>query len=191
MALAQKTGEAINRASVMRFKERDALVLVEERTHDYPRALVLISILDGLWTSCETEPYPCEARNSSRLLDYPIVRRGVGDIARGLCGERYDDFGHMAKHPIRGVMQCYKSFDESPGINVLAEGWCKIRGSKASSEALQRLLLMDPGARFRISRGGKVSKEAFFEWDGKTLSVWQKGGIFPVHPEDEDEGEII
>ena len=96
------------------------------------------------------------------------------------------------RHPDAGTITDWETFPPS-GITVLARGY-KAQGDagRMGGHAV-KLLLMEPGAAFRVKCSGRLygaPAERFILWTGKDLILGTQDEVWP--PTDEEpEGELI
>ena len=178
----------VERASVLKTKERGTLLLVEERNHDDRRALALVGIRGGYrgstkWTAVDKEETPCPERGNRLFLSYCSDCNESGVI---------DQDGYTV-HPDKGVVVKYAPFP-SAGITILAEGYgAEGAAGYAGGPHWVRLIIMEPGACFRVVRRGRLyggPSELYVYWDGERMRVGTHDEIFPPSCET-PEGELI
>lgn len=181
----------VERASVMRTSE-GSLLLVEERDPRDQRAIVLADIAAGFrgdssYWSTTTVLRPCAYRGR----DCRFLSNNRGGVCR-LCGEKLVQEEGQLIHPDAGERWVYDDTFPSEGITALAQGY------RAQGEAGRMgghpvyLLLMEPGASFRVFRSGRLygePAERVVNWTGENLLLGTMDEVFP--PLEEEGGTLI
>jgi len=178
----------VERASVLKTREKGTFLLIEEQDPADHRALVLVNIAAGFrggteWTGAVSDEAPCPYWGEEvwskfcprcKTLCFPI--EGT---------EKY-------QHPEGGTIPQWTIFPPS-GIITLAQG-CKAQGAAGRMGGhVVRLLLMEPGTSFRVHRTGRLygaPVERFVFWDGETLHLGTQDEVWPPSCE-MPEGELI
>jgi len=182
------------RASVLRTAEKGTLLLVEERDPADRRALVLVDIPAGfrghtIWSGTRSVTVPCPSRGL-RVAHYDLDAHDRCPDCGTVC---HTDNGISWLHPNEGVTTRWQSFSEVPGVTVLAEGHRAQGEAGRMGNHAVRLLIMEPGASFRVERHGRLygdPAERIVFWDGDVLHLGSYDEIWP--PTDEgSEGEVI
>jgi hypothetical protein len=184
----------VSRASIIKTRAKGTLLMVEEKNPDNKRAIVLIDIAAGYrggtnWTAATADFSQCPNRNISTPsynVDYD-----TGNC--NLCGVHldYNKDSYEYLHPDCGEIKSWKLFP-SEGITVLAEGYCAQGTAGRMGGHSVKLLLMEPGAMFRVVRGGRLygnPSKRYVRWTGETLQLGTYDEIFP--PSEETDGEAI
>ena len=185
----------VERASVLRTREKGTLLLVEEKDAADRRALVLVNIAAGFrgstgWSAAETAEEPCpRAGVRLHVLSSDVRAGGVCSW----CGAALEELaGDCYYHPERGAFARYLPFPPN-GITVLAEGYCAQGAAGRMGGHAVRLLIMEPGAVFRVVRYGRLygaPATRYVYWDGENLRLGTRDEIFPPSCE-VPEGEVI
>jgi hypothetical protein len=175
-------------ASVIRTREKNTLLIVEERDGPDYRAMVLVNVTAGYrgstaWTSVTGEVL-CPKRGEASCFMHEC----------GQCGAVYvavaDRHGWNMVHPDEGIVPA--PFPPA-GITILAEG-AEAQGDAGRMGGHDvRLLIMEPGSSFRVHRYGRLygaPAERIISWDGQEMKI---GTLDEIHlPSDEvADGDVI
>ncbi|MED0649937.1 hypothetical protein P9246_10720 [Aeribacillus pallidus] len=188
---------SIERASVIKTKQKGTLLLVEERTSEDRRALVHLAIEAGFrggasWTGAEKVETPCLHRKSEINSVYFDKKEGGKRFCR-TCGTEVKPIGFFnSAHPDEGTYMTYPSLENIEGVTVLAEGYCAQGDAGRMGGHPEYLVILEPGTLIRVKRTGRLygaASELFVRWDGESLSVGTLDVLFP--PVHEEEGELI
>ena len=188
----------VERASVLRTKEKGTLLLVEEKDPADRRALVLANIAAGYrgsttWTDADREEVPCPSRGT-RKATYRCDLCGIHYPAYKGEGQYDSDMFWSGQniHPDAGTIYQYAPFPPD-GITVLAEGYCAQGTAGRMGGHVVRLLIMEPGVCFRVVRHGRLygaPAARYVYWDGENLRLGTRDEIFPPACE-APEGELV
>jgi len=187
---------AVERASVLRTKEKGTLLLVEERDAADRRALVLADIPAGFrgatsWTGTEKGPIPCPDRGK-KLGSLDL--NGTDRCPKcGVVCPLEEGAEFFRTHPDEGVAEGWQRFQDIPGVTVMAEGYKAQGDAGGMGGHAVRLLLLEPGSAFRVLRKGRLygaPASRFVLWDGETLRLGTADEVWPPSCE-EPEGEVI
>lgn len=195
--LDQRDGWAeVKRGSILRTREKKTLLLVEERDPLDRRVLVLVDIAAGYrgstkWTGINGGFAPCLCRGKDLgIFDRETTPEGDRCIYCGILLEEYGNYLHY--HPHSGNSYQYEPFP-SQGVTVLAEGYrAQGEAGRMGGHAV-RLLVMEPGACFRVVRFGRLygaPAERIVYWDGENLRLGEYNEVFPPACET-PEGDLI
>ncbi len=182
---ADAVPEALERASVIKTKEKGTLLLVKEKLGDDRRALVLVEIPAGYrggtsWTGVTTVKTPCKKRGervySSECPD---------------CGTKLPEYG--AVHPDKGMAYDWPAFPPE-GVTVVAEGACAQGAAGRMGGHVERLLIMEPGSMFRVARHGRLygaPSRRYVIWTGEELKLGSFDELFPATTAEEEQAELL
>jgi hypothetical protein len=181
----------LERVSIIKTREKGTLLIVEERDPQDKRALVLVDIAAGYrggttWTGAEYTSTPCHYRGK----EVPKSDVLFGECSH--CGLTLHYRDGVYYHPDKGDIVEWSSFP-SAGITVLAEGYRAQGAAGRMGGHIARLLIMEPGASFRVKRYGRLygaPAERIVYWDGENLHLGTYDEVFPPACET-PEGELI
>ena len=173
----------IGAASVLKTRERGTLLVVAPCPGDDRRALALVDIAAGFrggtaWTGVTTDVAPCPNRGKPRGYD---VTDHAGEC--NACGAIVPEDG---VHADEGTVTPWPAFPPA-GITVLAEG-ARAQGDagRMGGHAV-RLLIMEPGAMFRVVRSGRLygaPSKRYVRWTGERMELGTFDELFPPSAED-------
>jgi len=172
----------IERASVLKTKEKGTLLLVEERVDEQERILVHLAVEAGFRGGAgwyvRVEKYPCFKRGSiSYFMD-----------KCSFCGVEYV----QDKHPDEGETDLVY-LDDCEEIKILAHGICAQGMAGRMGNHSEWLIILPKDKVLKVIRSGRLygdPSEKILLWDGKDLKFDTEDVVFP--PTDQrEEGELI
>jgi len=195
------TAVRIERASVLKTKQKGTLLLVEERDSSDKRALVHLAVEAGYrggaaWTAGSKTTAPCPIRGKEVLNTGPYAETKDGKRVCGYCGIEVfpDETKIHIQHPDEGIVYDYPLIEENvPNVTVLAKGYCAQGAAGRMGGHPEYLVILEPGTLLRVERTGRLygaPPVKYLYWDGGNLLFGTFDEIFP--PSDEpEEGEGI
>ena len=176
---------SIERASVIRTREKRTLLLVEEQNPQDQQALVLVNVSAGFRGSthwCGAGRTPCPRRGETLAYEWQCPTCGCMLPA-----------GSQLGHCIHPADQGWIYDDVPNTLTALAEGWEAQGDAGRMGGHVVKLIIMEPGCVFQVIRSGRLYGEPahrYVAWDGETLRLGTRDEIWP--PADElPEGEVV
>jgi len=192
----------IERASVIKTKEKGTLLLVEERSQSDRRALVHLAVPAGFrggasYTGAEEVYVPCRFRGCTGNDFVSTVDNDGYCIG---CGEKLHPvdpnvYVHARKwvHSENGGESKIPTLEQMKDVTILAQGSCAQGAAGRMGGHDEYLVIMEPGATICARRGGRLygaPNRLYIHWDGEELRLGEYDEIFPPSCEVE-EGEVI
>lgn len=183
-ALKAEKKKTLERTSVLKLQDQ-TLILAEERNPDDRRALALVQISAGFrgstkWTAANDDMAVCQ--NSERH------RNGYGNCSS--CGVTWPE---GQDHPAGKTLHMWGTFP-SPGVKVIAEGYCAQGDAGYAGGHAEKLLIMEPCSAFRIVRLGRlygVPSRRYVRWTGEVMEVGSWDELFPPSERAAEEAEEV
>ncbi|RKO61818.1 hypothetical protein [Caldibacillus debilis] len=186
----------IERASIIKTRQKGTLLMVEEKDPADRRALVHLAVEAGFrggaeWTGPKQTDVPCPYQGDPNCLSVRWEKDG-GQYCRE-CGTRliYENFMHF--HPKEGTVVDFPELDYVPGVTVLAMGWRAQGDAGRMGGHPEYLVILQPGTLLRVRRTGRLygaPPVKYLHWDGETLQFGTYDEVFPPSYEPE-EGELV
>lgn len=176
--------KSVASASVIKTAENGTILIVKEKDPSDRRALVLVNIAAGYrggttWTGVTTVKTPCKRRGQC-LFDAECQN----------CGTKLES---GKPHPDDGMAYDWPAFP-CTGVTVLAGGYCADGDAGRMGGHAVKLLIMEPGAMFRVSRSGRLygaPSKRYVRWTGEKLELGSFDELFPATTEEITQAEVL
>ena len=195
---AESLDGRIERASVLKTKDKGDLLLVEERNPIDKRALVHLAVEAGFrggaaWTAANAINRPCQNKGKKVFGDTKILNgKYVCKYCHSELIELEDSWYYQ--HPDDGVVEEYPIIDDGvKGVKILAKGYCAQGDAGRKGGHPEYLVILEPYTLIRVHRMGRLYGRPavqYLYWDGEDLKFGAYDEIFPPSDGSED-GELI
>ncbi|GAB7387377.1 hypothetical protein BSNK01_12130 [Bacillaceae bacterium] len=191
---AEAIDRRIDRASVIKTREKGTLLLVEEKDQNDHRALVKLAVEAGYrggakWTSAAYRIEPCQLRGKTMsIYDVDLCERKCYSCGTEVHKKALGEY----LHPEDGTVRVYEPLSSTPGVTILAEGYCAQGTAGRMGGHPEYLILIGAGTTLRVARSGRLYGDPavqYLHWTGEDLRFGTYDVVFP--PVDEEVGEVI